>query len=164
MDDGGFVSIMARTDDVINVAGHRISTKSLEEVKYFIAFILGSAWFKWNNILAIATDLSVYLQDLVRSLSINASSETYRRIRNNFLLCFQGMIRLDFVIDAACVGLEDPIKGHLPVGFIVIDKSTRMSLLRNWIGDVYSFQFNCYERLWITQCLESDTELKKIAC
>lgn len=33
------------------------------------------------------------------------------------------MFRLDFVIDAACVGLEDPIKGHLPVGFIVIDKS-----------------------------------------
>ena len=84
MDDGGFVSIMARTDDVLNVAGHRISTKSLEEVKYFIALILGSAWFKWNNILAIATDLSVYLQDLVRSLSINASSETYRRNRNNF--------------------------------------------------------------------------------
>lgn len=46
MDDGGFVSIMARTDDVLNVAGHRISTKSLEEVKYFIALILGSAWFK----------------------------------------------------------------------------------------------------------------------
>lgn len=64
-------------------------------------------------------------------VAINASSETYRRNRNNFLLCFQGMIRLDFVIDAACVGLEDPIKGHLPVGFIVIDKSTRMSLLRN---------------------------------
>ena len=29
----------------------------------------------------------------------------------------------DFVIDAACVGLEDSIKGHVPVGFIVIDKS-----------------------------------------
>lgn len=44
-----------------------------------------------------------------------------------FLFTFQGMIRLDFVIDAACVGLEDPIKGHLPVGFIVIDKSTSLS-------------------------------------
>ena len=33
MDEDGFVSIMARTDDVINVAGHRISTKSLEEVQ-----------------------------------------------------------------------------------------------------------------------------------
>ena len=40
-----------------------------------------------------------------------------------FLSVFQGMIRLDFVIDAACVGQEDPIKGHLPVGFVVIDKS-----------------------------------------
>ena len=33
------------------------------------------------------------------------------------------MFRLDFVIDAACVGQEDPIKGHVPVGFIVVDKS-----------------------------------------
>ena len=32
MDEDGFVSIMARSDDVINVAGHRISTKALEEV------------------------------------------------------------------------------------------------------------------------------------
>ena len=39
------------------------------------------------------------------------------------MFIFQGMIRLDFVVDAACVGLEDPIKGHVPVGFIVIDKS-----------------------------------------
>lgn len=44
-----------------------------------------------------------------------------------FLLTFQGMIRLDFVIDAACVGQEDPIKGHVPVGFVVIDKSTSFS-------------------------------------
>lgn len=92
MDDGGFVSIMARTDDVINVAGHRISTKSLEE----------------------------------------------------------GMIRLDFVIDAACVGLEDPIKGHLPVGFIVIDKTSGVSRedavqqviqsVREFVGPVAAFK------------------------
>ena len=33
MDEDGFVSIMARSDDVINVAGHRLSTKALEEVR-----------------------------------------------------------------------------------------------------------------------------------
>ena len=40
MDEEGFVSIMARSDDVINVAGHRISTKALEEVrgKIFVEF------------------------------------------------------------------------------------------------------------------------------
>ena len=40
MDEDGFVSIMARSDDVINVAGHRISTKALEEVrgKIFVLF------------------------------------------------------------------------------------------------------------------------------
>lgn len=40
MDEDGFVSIMARTDDVINVAGHRISTKALEEVKFTIFLFL----------------------------------------------------------------------------------------------------------------------------
>lgn len=46
---------------------------------------------------------------------------------HEFLLTFQGMIHLEFVIDAACVGQEDPIKGHVPVGFVVIDKSTSLS-------------------------------------
>ena len=32
MDDDGYVYVMARTDDVINVAGHRLSTGAMEEV------------------------------------------------------------------------------------------------------------------------------------
>jgi propionyl-CoA synthetase len=32
LDEDGYVSIMARTDDVINVAGHRLSTGAIEEV------------------------------------------------------------------------------------------------------------------------------------
>jgi propionyl-CoA synthetase len=32
IDDDGFVYIMARTDDIINVAGHRLSTGAMEEV------------------------------------------------------------------------------------------------------------------------------------
>ena len=32
MDDDGYVFIMARTDDIINVAGHRLSTGAIEEV------------------------------------------------------------------------------------------------------------------------------------
>ncbi len=32
MDDDGYVYIMARTDDIINVAGHRLSTGGMEEV------------------------------------------------------------------------------------------------------------------------------------
>jgi propionyl-CoA synthetase len=32
IDDDGYISIMARTDDVINVAGHRLSTGAMEEV------------------------------------------------------------------------------------------------------------------------------------
>ena len=32
MDDEGFLNIMSRSDDVINVAGHRLSAGALEEV------------------------------------------------------------------------------------------------------------------------------------
>ncbi|MDP5071194.1 MAG: propionyl-CoA synthetase, partial [Congregibacter sp.] len=32
IDDQGYVFVMARTDDVINVAGHRLSTGAIEEV------------------------------------------------------------------------------------------------------------------------------------
>jgi propionyl-CoA synthetase len=32
MDENGYVYVMARTDDVINVAGHRLSTGEIEEV------------------------------------------------------------------------------------------------------------------------------------
>jgi len=32
MDENGFVSVLTRVDDVINVAGHRLSTGTMEEV------------------------------------------------------------------------------------------------------------------------------------
>lgn len=35
IDDDGYVHIMTRTDDVINVAGHRLSTGAMEEVIIF---------------------------------------------------------------------------------------------------------------------------------
>ncbi len=32
VDDGGYIFVMARTDDIINVAGHRLSTGAMEEI------------------------------------------------------------------------------------------------------------------------------------
>src|SRR5437667_10582226 len=32
MDEDGYVYVMSRTDDIINVAGHRLSTGAMEEV------------------------------------------------------------------------------------------------------------------------------------
>ena len=32
IDEDGYVWIMSRTDDIINVAGHRLSTGAIEEV------------------------------------------------------------------------------------------------------------------------------------
>ena len=35
IDSDGYVHVMSRTDDVINVAGHRLSTGAMEEVRVF---------------------------------------------------------------------------------------------------------------------------------
>ena len=36
-DEQGYVSVMSRTDDVINVAGHRLSCGHIEEVRFQIS-------------------------------------------------------------------------------------------------------------------------------
>ena len=64
VDKDGYVYIMARTDDVINVAGHRLSTGAMEEV------------------LAGHTD----------------------------------------VAECAVIGIYDDLKGHLPLGFLCLNK------------------------------------------
>ena len=63
MDEDGYLSIMARTDDIINVAGHRLSTGGMEEV------------------LAGHPD----------------------------------------VAECAVIGVEDQLKGQLPVGFLILN-------------------------------------------
>ena len=62
MDEDGYVYVMSRTDDVINTAGHRLSTGAMEEV-------------------------------------LSAHSD---------------------VAECAVVGVADPLKGQVPVGFVVL--------------------------------------------
>jgi propionyl-CoA synthetase len=90
IDEEGYVFIMARTDDVINVAGHRLSTGVLED--------------------AITSHPSV--------------------------------------VECAVVGLEDPIKGQVPVGFIVVKPGVEtegleaelVGKVRHDIGPVAAFK------------------------
>jgi len=92
IDDEGYISIMARTDDIINVAGHRLSTGGMEEV------------------LAAHQD----------------------------------------VAECAVIGVEDQLKGQLPVGFLVLKNGVVKSnddvvkevvtLVRNQIGPVAAFK------------------------
>ncbi|KAK2569401.1 Acyl-CoA synthetase short-chain family member 3 [Acropora cervicornis] len=49
------------------------------------------------------------------------------RFIKTYFTKYPGIIHLDFVIDAACVGMEDSIKGHVPVGFVVVDKTVSIS-------------------------------------
>ncbi len=92
VDEDGYIHIMARTDDVINVAGHRLSTGALEEV------------------LAGHPD----------------------------------------VAECAVVGVADPIKGQVPLGFLCLNKGcTRdaasvvadcVARVRDRIGPVADFK------------------------
>ncbi|CAM4347281.1 propionyl-CoA synthetase [Palleronia rufa] len=92
MDEDGYLWIMSRTDDVINVAGHRLSTGLMEEV------------------LATHPD----------------------------------------VAECAVIGVKDPLKGQLPMGFVTLQKGTGTShediaaacvrLVRDKIGPVAAFK------------------------
>ncbi|RVE56544.1 hypothetical protein OJAV_G00222600 [Oryzias javanicus] len=92
LDEDGFLYIMSRSDDVINVAGHRLSAGALEE--------------------------SVLLHPAVG--------------------------------DCAVVGLEDPLKGHVPLALCVLKNGVRdteekvkteiVRLVRNTVGPVAAFK------------------------
>ena len=92
IDEDGYLYIMARTDDVINVAGHRLSTGGMEEV------------------LAGHPD----------------------------------------VAECAVIGVTDPLKGQLPVGFVCLTKGVNrpheeitaecVKLVRDRIGPVAAFK------------------------
>jgi propionyl-CoA synthetase len=49
IDQRGYLHIMTRTDDVINTAGHRISTGRLEEVVNEHAYVVESAVIGYNH-------------------------------------------------------------------------------------------------------------------
>ncbi|MBZ4022718.1 propionyl-CoA synthetase [Rhodobacter sp. TJ_12] len=92
LDEDGYVYIMSRTDDVINVAGHRLSTGAMEEV------------------IASHPD----------------------------------------VAECAVIGVSDPLKGQLPMGFLCLSKGCTKSqaevikecvtLVRDQIGPVAAFK------------------------
>ncbi|MEM9550629.1 MAG: propionate-CoA ligase PrpE [Pseudomonadota bacterium] len=92
IDEDGYLYIMARTDDVINVAGHRLSTGAMEEV------------------LAAHRD----------------------------------------VAECAVIGVSDPLKGQMPVGFLCLNAGAErdhsevahevVSLVREKIGPVAAFK------------------------
>jgi propionyl-CoA synthetase len=92
IDTDGYIWVMARTDDIINCAGHRLSTGAMEEV------------------------LSKHKD----------------------------------IAECAVVGIEDELKGQIPMGFIVINSGAKtshqdiiaetISMVRNEIGPVASFR------------------------
>jgi propionyl-CoA synthetase len=92
IDENGYVFVMARTDDIINVAGHRLSTGAMEEV------------------LASHPD----------------------------------------VAECAVIGAADPMKGQIPVGFLVLNAGVErpeadvvsevVQLVREKIGPVAVFK------------------------
>jgi len=92
IDEDGFVHIMGRTDDVINVSGHRLSTGEMEEL-----------------------------------LALH-----------------------DAVAECAVIAVQDPLKGHVPLGLVVLKDDARVTeeqlqrelvaLVRERIGALACFQ------------------------
>ena len=92
MDDDDYIYIMSRTDDIINVAGHRLSTGAMEEI----------------------------------------------------------MADHPDVAECAVIGVEDQLKGQLPLGFLVLNAgvtrdqgeiiSEVVRMIRDRIGPVASFR------------------------
>jgi len=92
IDDDGYVFVMSRTDDIINVAGHRLSTGGMEEV------------------LAAHPD----------------------------------------VAECAVIGVNDELKGQLPLGFLVLKAGVKrkdgdivkeiVKMVRDKIGPVAAFK------------------------
>ncbi len=92
MDEDGYLSVMSRTDDIINVAGHRLSTGGMEEV----------------------------------------------------------LARHPDVAECAVIGVEDQLKGQLPLGLLILNVgvmkendlviSEVVQLVREEIGPVASFK------------------------
>lgn len=80
-----YYQVMARTDDVINVAGHRITTGSIEEVIQAIPEVIECA--------------------VVRMTSVHEGC--------NLASAHQSSYRDQF-------GVEDKLKGHVPVALLVI--------------------------------------------
>ncbi|MDF1686369.1 MAG: propionyl-CoA synthetase [Parvibaculaceae bacterium] len=91
-DEDGYLYIMARTDDIINVAGHRLSTGAMEEV-------------------------------------LSAHPD---------------------VAECAVIGIADPLKGQVPLGFLVLNSGVErveselelevVSMVRDQIGPVAAFK------------------------
>ena len=92
IDKEGYIWVMSRTDDIINCAGHRLSTGAMEEV----------------------------------------------------------LSKHEHIAECAVVGIDDDLKGQIPIGFIVINAGTKesnekiiqdtISMVRNEIGPVASFR------------------------
>jgi acyl-CoA synthetase (AMP-forming)/AMP-acid ligase II len=81
VDEDGFLYIMSRSDDVINVAGHRLSAGALEEVRPTIIIFIKDAYVRtvWDSTLMLeplaapeipVADFTCYRNSLWMKLSL----------------------------------------------------------------------------------------------
>ncbi len=96
VDEEGFLYIMSRSDDVINVAGHRLSTGALEEVR--------------RGSISVMTEIII----IIWSVFVTALPKVV------CVFGFQSVLLHPAVVDCAVVGLEDPLKGHVPLALCVL--------------------------------------------
>ena len=100
--------MLARDDDVINVAGHRLSTSAIEEVSFLVSSSLRyEATNKCNNY--HMTERTHVPDVLVFLFLPSFSSVAFSQV----------VLRHPLVIDCAVVGVSDKLKGQMPLGLVV---------------------------------------------
>lgn len=83
IDDGGYVHIMSRTDDIINVAGHRLSTGGIEEAVSNVGCVAECAVVGAKDALKGMIPVAfVVLYETQGNERVGASQEVIRSVRN----------------------------------------------------------------------------------
>ena len=108
------IQVLARDDDVINVAGHRLSTSAIEEVGFPCQQL-----FSFRS--HIQTEQLSYDGAHPPSLMSSLSYSCPRPLLVLALLPLfsQVVLRHPLVIDCAVVGVSDKLKGQMPLGLVV---------------------------------------------
>ncbi|EMP36511.1 Acyl-CoA synthetase short-chain family member 3 [Chelonia mydas] len=127
MDEDGYLYVMSRVDDVINVAGHRISAGAIEEV---------------------STNLTVKMG--TKKAGITGIIYKLLELHGGYLVQCQSVLSHGAVADCAVVGQEDALKGLVPLALCVLRNGIKIEeekvleeivkYVRESIGPVAAFR------------------------
>lgn len=139
VDKDGYVHIMARSDDIINVAAHRLSTGKLLALSH-----------RFSSLRPLLPTLSFYHYLPFYPLSSRPCSLSCFQLDSQPLLgtLEQAITSHPQVTEACCVGIPDSMKGQLPFAFVLSSSTSTLDdtqllseiqkLVRTQVGPIAS--------------------------